>query len=107
VSAADEVVEVGARAAALFGDYDGCFERLDGTDPDGEEPMSTDREDADFWLTRTHAALRAAWPILSSPIRRVASGQAAAARARGDADEERRWLDLLAVLDQQEKGLGL
>jgi hypothetical protein len=51
----DEVREAVARAMAIHDDYDGCFERLDGTDD--EEPMSTDQEDADWWCERSTAAL--------------------------------------------------
>ncbi|MEQ6899261.1 hypothetical protein [Microbacterium sp. KR10-403] len=54
----DAEVEKAARAMAILGDYDGCFERLDGTAPEG--PMSTDAEDADWWRARARAALEAA-----------------------------------------------
>ena len=55
-----------ARALALVGDYDGCFERLDAWAAassearecgDVEEPMSTDGEDAEWWLKRADAIL--------------------------------------------------
>lgn len=55
-----------ARALALVGDYDGCFERLDAWAAassearecgDVEEPMSTDGEDAEWWLKRADAVL--------------------------------------------------
>ena len=55
-----------ARALALVGDYDGCFERRDAWAAasaearecgDVEEPMSTDAEDAEWWLKRAEAAL--------------------------------------------------
>ena len=55
-----------ARALALVGDYDGCFERLDAWAAassearecgDVEEPMSTDGEDAEWWLKRADALL--------------------------------------------------
>ena len=58
--------ETVARALALVGDYDGCFERLDAWAAasaearecgDVEEPMSTDAEDAEWWLKRADAAL--------------------------------------------------
>lgn len=57
---AAEQIEMAARAMALVDEYDGCFERLDGTDPGGEEPLSTDAEDAEFWRKRARAALAAA-----------------------------------------------
>lgn len=59
-----------ARALALVGDYDGCFERLDAWAAassearecgDVEEPMSTDGEDAEWWLKRADAVLDL-WP---------------------------------------------
>lgn len=55
-----------ARALALVGDYDGCFERLDAWAAassearecgDVEEPMSADGEDAEWWLKRADAVL--------------------------------------------------
>ena len=58
--------EAVARALALAGDYDGCFERLDAWAAasaearecgDVEEPMSTDGEDAEWWLKRADAVL--------------------------------------------------
>ena len=58
--------EAVARALALVGDYDGCFERLDAWAAassearecgDVEEPMSTDGEDAEWWLKRADAVL--------------------------------------------------
>ena len=59
-----------ARALALVGDYDGCFERLDAWAAasaearecgDVEEPVSTDAEDAEWWLKRADAVLDL-WP---------------------------------------------
>ena len=52
-----------ARALALTDDYDGCFERLDGTDPEG--PLSTDEEDAEWWRKRAAAVL----PIVEAEVR--------------------------------------
>lgn len=55
-----------ARVLALTDDYDGCFERMDAwsaaTDEQQllglvEEPLSTDPEDCEFWLTRARAVL--------------------------------------------------
>lgn len=64
----DEAVERAARAAAILGDYDGCFERIDewnalqqwerDAHPD-EEPL-TEREDAEFWTSRSRVAILAA-----------------------------------------------
>lgn len=51
----EELVEEAAKAMAILDDYDGCFERLAGTDP--EEPLSTDEEDAEFWRKRARVAL--------------------------------------------------
>lgn len=49
----DDLIEEAAKA--ILDDYDGCFERLAGTDP--EEPLSTDEEDAEFWRKRARVAL--------------------------------------------------
>ena len=51
-----------ARSLALTDDYDGCFERLDGTDPEG--PLSTDEEDAEWWRKRAAAVL----PIIAAEV---------------------------------------
>lgn len=51
----EELIEEAAKAMAILDDYDGCFERLAGTDP--EEPLSTDEEDAEFWRKRARVAL--------------------------------------------------
>jgi uncharacterized short protein YbdD (DUF466 family) len=51
----EQLIEKAAKAMAILDDYDGCFERLAGTDP--EEPLSTDEEDAEFWRKRARAAL--------------------------------------------------
>lgn len=64
-----DAVERGARAAAILGDYDGCFERIDEwnaleqweRDAHPENEPTTDYEDADFWRDRVRAALRAAF----------------------------------------------
>ena len=64
----DEMLERGARAAAILGDYDGCFERIDAwdaleqweRDAQPQEAPVLDIEDAEFWRTRVRAALEAA-----------------------------------------------
>ncbi|ONI62659.1 hypothetical protein CSIV_14385 [Microbacterium sp. CSI-V] len=64
----DAEVEAGARAAALHADYEGCFLRIDEwealeeweREAHPENRPDTDYEDAEFWRTRTRAALTAA-----------------------------------------------
>lgn len=53
-----DIIEKVAKAMAIR-DYDGCFERLDGTDPDSKESLPTDEEDAEWWRKRAVAALDA------------------------------------------------
>ncbi|WP_285462967.1 hypothetical protein [Agromyces sp. NBRC 114283] len=57
-----------AKAMAIYGDYDGCFERLEewaaATDEqrdlgEVEEPMDSDVEDAEWWRRRARAGLDA------------------------------------------------
>lgn len=64
----EEIVEKVAKAMAIYGDYDGCFERLEewaaATDEqrelgEVEEPMDTDAEDAEWWRKRARAGLDA------------------------------------------------
>lgn len=66
------LVEKAARAAAIYDDYDGCFERVDEWEaapadiralyPD-EEPVS-DREDCEWWRARIRAALDEVVPAI-------------------------------------------
>ena len=67
-------VEAAARAAAIHGDYDGCFERVDqwNAQEDWEkeahpdEYPETDIEDCEWWTSRILPALHAAIPHLTS-----------------------------------------
>lgn len=68
IGVSDEMVEAGARASAIYQDYDGCFERLDAwaaleqweRDAHPEEEPTGDAEDAQWWRDRVRVALTAA-----------------------------------------------
>lgn len=67
-------VEAAARAAAIHGDYDGCFERVDQwnaledweKEAQSDEYPTTDIEDCEWWTSRARAALNAALPHLTA-----------------------------------------
>ena len=108
-----------ARALALVGDYDGCFERLDAWAAassearecgDVEEPMSTDGEDAEWWLKRADAILdllpgRSEAEVKAEALREAADWLADMDDGR-DTGQHRAGRDIIARLRDRADRLG-